>query len=138
MVYILGCQPDKIDINDEYTQGILTWYANDYQIIQKSEGDWFLYFDDKIVCQTCKLPILSQIKEFPSISIITRFDSEIELRAFRQAYKLDNQIINLSGNSRFVLGIPFLFQKEGKSLKSLIILRADSLNEGNWLNSLKE
>ena len=118
---------------DDYSMDIYRWFSKDYKKIQDSGGEWYLYFDDQITCNTCKLDILSKVKNQSNLWLITRFESNAKLDAFKKAYKLQNRIINLDPNQNFNLHTPFIFHLEEKSLKDLVILNDEELVEGNWL-----
>ena len=134
----LGCKFEVKEVYDDYSRDIYSWYAKDYKELQKSSGKFFLYFDDQLTCTTCKLTVLSEIRNESNIWIITRFDTELELNAFKQTYKLENQILNLSSTRKHELGIPFLFQMEGRSMKDLIILDDKKLSNDKWLKKFIE
>jgi hypothetical protein len=126
----------KVEVNqgvDDYSMDIYRWFSEDYKKLQDSGGEWYLYFDDQITCNTCKLDILSKVKNESNLWLITRFESNAKLEAFKSAYKLQNRIINLDPNQNFNLHTPFIFHLDGNSLKDLVILKDEELAEGNWL-----
>lgn len=132
MVFFIQCRVEIKQGTDDYTITIYRWFSQDFKKLQETGGEWFLYFDAQLTCNTCKLDILSKIREGSNLWVVTRFDSDIKLDAFKKAYKLDNKILNLAPDQKNQLGIPFLFQLDGKTMKDLVILDDETLAKGEW------
>ena len=133
VLFFPQCQVKVNQGTDDYSLNIYRWFSEDYKKLQDSGGEWYLYFDDQKTCNTCKLDILNKVKSESNLWLITRFESNAKLEAFKKAYKLQNRIINLDPDQNFNLHTPFIFHLEGKSLKDLVILNDEELVEGNWL-----
>lgn len=137
-LFNFGCKFETTTYTNEYTDDIYRWYSKDYKEIEKTGGKYFLYFDDQLTCNTCKLPILSEVRNEPDIWIITRFDTELEFNAFKKAYKLENPILNLTSVRRHELGTPFLFELKDISMKEPFILDDEKLSDSDWLEQFIE
>ena len=131
-----SCQVSIEDKNSEYKTNIYRWFAKNHHQIEFEKSQWMLYFDDLLTCKACKLDILSKIKSNKDIVIITRFSENIEVNMFRESYSLNNLIINVRPNPSEKLSVPFLFLKEGKTMKNLLILNDDELEEGEWWSNI--
>lgn len=134
----LGCKFEVEETNYDYENEIYSWYSKEYKTLKESGGKFFLYFDDQLTCITCKLTILSKVREESQIWIITRFESKSEINAFKQTYKLENPILNLPSDQRNQLGIPFLFKMMDISMKDLLILKDEELSNREWLDRFIE
>lgn len=125
----------KVEISeevDEYSLEIYRWFSQDYGKLQETGGTWFLYFDDRLTCSTCKLDILSQARREPNLWLITRFDTDAKLLPFKRSYKLENRILNIKPDPNHRLSNPFLFQMDEKTIKDLTILNEDVLAKNDW------
>jgi len=137
----LSCNEKKNEEISAYENGMFVWFTKNYEQIQKvssiNRSDvWYLYFDDELTCETCKLRILSQVKDEESIIILTSFSNENLLNAFKTAHRLDNRIINLPDN-RSKLSVPFLFQIDGNRFYNWTILNDEKL-ESDLVNYMVE
>lgn len=121
-----SCEIKVQEKKNEYTNLIYSWFVINYPELEivtsiEKEDIWYLFFDDKITCDTCKLEILSKVRNNKSVIIITNFGNERHLEQFKKNYKLKNNIINLTSINNN-LSIPFFFKLDGNRMYELHIL----------------
>jgi hypothetical protein len=108
------------------------------QLNKKSESlksdTWFLYFDEELVCDTCKLQILNAVKDMDNVVLLTHFGNEVKVELFKSAYKLNNIVFDGISKKGTSLSIPFLFRSRDKSMYALTIIDEEFLEK----NSLKK
>ncbi|EIM76024.1 hypothetical protein A3SI_11704 [Nitritalea halalkaliphila LW7] len=139
-LFLISCE--RGPQNDEaYTLKIYSWFASYYEKIDfhastHSTEVWYLYFDDALTCETCKLEILSQVRENPAVHVITNFEEEQRVNLFKKVYKLQHNVYNVQ--SRFVeLPTPFLFRLDGTRMYDLHVLDDDFLQRRSIAKLLK-
>ncbi len=130
---VFSCNEEKSEETSAYEIEMFSWFTDNYESIQKVSDTkrsdvWYLYFDDQLTCETCKMRILSQVREEKSIIILTSFSNENLLKAFKGAYRLDNRIINFPDNRR-KLKVPFLFQIDGDRFYNWTIFNNENLED---------
>ncbi|MGY6560238.1 MAG: hypothetical protein ACXIT9_13245 [Nitritalea sp.] len=124
-----------------YTQKIYSWFASYYEQIdvnvsENSKEVWYLYFDDALTCQTCKLEILSTVRENTAVHVIMNFEDERHLNAFKKAYQLQNDVFNVHSKA-VALPTPFLFRLDGLRMYDLHVLDDNFLKRRSIAKLLK-
>lgn len=133
VIFIINsCKLSIKDKDSEYKTNIYRWFSKNVDYLDFIESQWILYFDDLLTCKTCKLDILSKIKSNDEIVVITRFSEDLDVKIFKETYSLTNLIINIEPDTSENLNVPFLFLKEDRTMKNLIILNDEKLETGEW------
>ncbi|UJP66649.1 hypothetical protein [Mongoliitalea daihaiensis] len=137
-----GCQVDNRHVNEAYEKSIYAWYSSYYRTIQdfyseSKEEVWVLFFDYEKVCDTCKLEILTQVRERPNVLVLTNFRNEIKSSLFKRTYKLENIVLDGLVNSDDYFPTPFIFLMKDKSMYQLTILEEEALKKGTLKKLLK-
>lgn len=136
---LTSCKLEDKNIITPYQNAIYTWYSSQYeQLNKKSESlksdTWFLYFDEELVCDTCKLQILNAVKDMDNVVLLTHFGNEVKVELFKSTYKLNNIVFDGISKKGTSLSIPFLFRSRDKSMYALTIIDEEFLEK----NSLKK
>lgn len=126
ILLISSCNVRFSDVHSEYRTEIVLWLFENggeiYQQIKKDPKDyWFLYFDDALTCDACKMDILSQVRDKESVIIITNFSNDVHVEAFKKAYKLTNKLVNIPSQSDN-FSLPFLFKFTSNKAEHINIL----------------
>lgn len=138
LILTFSCKMRVEEKYPDYKKQIYSWFAANSIFLEGENFKWFLYFDDKLSCNVCKLEILSKVNSNPEVAIITRFDSDFEKQAFVQTYHLKNKIVNIKpGQSEWELSIPFIFHKEKNGMLRLTLLEDELLAESDWTEFLE-
>ena len=142
ILLISSCNVRFSDVHSEYRTEIALWlFKNGGEIYQQIEKDpknyWFLYFDDALTCDACKLDILSQVRDKESIIIITNFSKKTHVEAFRKAYKLTNELVNIPSQSDN-FSLPFLFRFTSNKAEHINIIDKSFLKYESIEETLKK
>lgn len=127
----------KINDGGEYGGKVLVWFSKGFNgslVPELNENTFYLYYNDRVTCETCKVKLFEIIKERNDLVILTSFDSATEVSFFKEAYKIDTEVINSTEFRNNSLIYPFLFQTEdGLLFRNIYVFNDENLNE-NSLN----
>lgn len=142
LLILSSCNVRFSDVNSEYRDEVWIWVINNgqaiYRQIEKDPKDyWFLYFDDALTCDACKLDILSQVRDKESVIIITNFSNETHVEAFKMAYKLNNELVNIPSQSDN-FSLPFLFRFSSNTVEHTNIIDKHFLKYESIEETLKK
>lgn len=142
ILLISSCNVRFSDVHSEYRTEIAIWlFKNGGEIYQQIEKDpkdyWFLYFDDALTCDACKLDILSQVRDKETVIIITNFSNDVHVESFKKTYKLTKELVNISSQSDN-FSLPFLFRFSSNKAEHINIIDKSFLKYESIEETLKK
>jgi hypothetical protein len=134
-IFLIALSSCSKAVNDggEYGGKVLSWLSkgSNKDLILKSKPDnFYLYYNDAATCETCKLKLFEMLKERKDLVILTSFENETEVSFFKEAYKIENKVINSPEFRNNFLIYPFLFQTNiGSSFYNIYVFNDENQNE---------
>lgn len=132
ILIVASCGKERNE-GGEYGGKVLSWFNKGFKensVLELNEDIFYLYYNDAATCETCKLQLFEMLKSRSDLMILTSFENDIEVSFFKEAYKIENEVINYPGFRDNILVYPFLFQtKNGSSFHNIYIFNDENLNE---------